>query len=88
MPLVATRENFGKRRLASLLPEGLEARNRIGDLGCSTVRFRDYAGDRFAVPGDADGAATLHFVQQLCPFGLGLRGLILQNMHHNIDQSN
>src|ERR1700733_7412067 len=72
MPRVATRENFGKRRLASLLPQGLEALNRSGDLGCSTVHFRDYAGDRFAVPGDANGAAALHFVQKLRPLGFGL----------------
>jgi len=87
MPLVATRENFGKRRLASPLPQGLEARNRLGDLGCSTVRFRDYAGDSFAVPGDADGAAALHFVQKLRPLGLGFGGLVFENIRHCFDQS-
>jgi hypothetical protein len=31
--------------------------------------------------------AALHFVQQLRPFGLGLGGLIFQNVRHRSDQS-
>ena len=76
MPLVAARQNFSKRRLASFLPQSLEPLDRLGNLGRATIRLGDDASDRFAVPGDADGAAALHFVQKLRPLGLGFGGLI------------
>jgi hypothetical protein len=87
MPLVAARQNFSKRGLASFLPQSPETLDRRRNFGRAPIRVRDDAGDRFAVPGDADGAAALHFVQKLRPLGFGFRSLIFENVCHCFDQS-